>query len=100
MTTFKHTRKKKRNRIMDLQYFNVHIDDELYPACGCGLRQVVAKVGHKWVRAKEFSYVDNTKNFKRISRKVWDTITADEITEKQLSKMKRIKRRNVKEKNK
>jgi len=83
---------------MDLQYFNVHINDELYPACGCGLRQVVAKVGHKWVRAKEFSYLDDTKNFKRVSRKIWDTVTADEITEKQLAHMQRIKRRNVKNK--
>ena len=58
---------------MKINYYDVHVEDQLQPACGSGMRTVVAITGHKWVRVKA-CYWYNNRNYKRVSRKIWDSV--------------------------
>ena len=58
---------------MKTKYFRGMIGDQLWPNCGCGFRTIEARVGRKWVRAREAVGWSGNRS-KRISRKAWDAM--------------------------
>jgi len=61
-----------------MQKFKVNLNDELWPQIKTGHRNVVAKIGWKWVYVKQSPHVIN-KQWKKITRKTWDRISKEEI---------------------
>tara|TARA_R100001377_G_C3182985_1_gene107402 strand:+ start:235 stop:456 length:222 start_codon:yes stop_codon:yes gene_type:complete len=60
---------------MKLEYFNVHINDDLWPQVATGHRIVEAEIGYKWVRVREaLAWATNRK---RVRRSVWDALKTE-----------------------